>query len=93
MSSVITASSDTNVVQGPANNHLTQQGLNKMTWLSTGDILNIEHVESKCKYFLSRKSISISFKWIFYIENICISIQISLEYVPKGPIDNKSALV
>ena len=33
------------------------------------------------------------FKCIFLNENISISIQISLKFVPNGPIDNKSALV
>ena len=34
-----------------------------------------------------------SFKRIFFNENARISIQISLKFVPNGPIDNKSALV
>ena len=29
----------------------------------------------------------------FYEWNICILIRISLQFIPKGPIDNKSALV
>ena len=33
------------------------------------------------------------FKYIFMNEKFCISIQISPKFVPKGPIDNKSALV
>ena len=33
------------------------------------------------------------FKWIFLNEKFCILIQISLEFVPKEPIDNNSALV
>ena len=33
------------------------------------------------------------FKRIFLNENVRISIQISLKFVPKGPIENKSALV
>ena len=33
------------------------------------------------------------FKRIFSNENVRISIQISLKFVPKGPLDNKSALV
>ena len=33
------------------------------------------------------------FKWIFLNENGRIPIQISLEFVPKSPIDNKAALV
>ena len=33
------------------------------------------------------------FKWIFLNENDRIPIQISLKFVPKRPIDNKSALV
>ena len=33
------------------------------------------------------------FKCIFFNENVRIFIQISLKFVPKGPIDNKSALV
>ena len=33
------------------------------------------------------------FKHIFLNENVKISILISLKFVPKGPIDNKSALV
>ena len=32
------------------------------------------------------------FKCIFMDEKCCISIQISMKFVPKGPIDNKSAL-
>ena len=33
------------------------------------------------------------FKWIFLNENGRILIQISLKFVPRGPIDNKPALV
>ena len=33
------------------------------------------------------------FKLIFLNENCCIFIQISLTFVPKGPINNKSTLV
>ena len=33
------------------------------------------------------------FKWIFFNENIWISIQISMEFVPKGPVNNIPALV
>ena len=33
------------------------------------------------------------FKRIFLNENVKILIQISLQFVPRGPIDNKSALV
>ena len=33
------------------------------------------------------------FKCIFLNENVRISIKISLKFVPKGPIGNKSALV
>ena len=33
------------------------------------------------------------FKCIFVNEKICILIQISLKFVPKGPIDNIPALV
>ena len=33
------------------------------------------------------------FKCIFMNEMLCISIRISLKFVPKGPIDNKSALI
>ena len=33
------------------------------------------------------------FQWIFLNEKFCISIQISLKFVPQGPIDNNSALV
>ena len=33
------------------------------------------------------------FKCIFLIENLAILIKTSLEFVPKGPIDNKPALV
>ena len=32
------------------------------------------------------------FKCIFFNENNCISITISLKFIPKGPTDNKSAL-
>ena len=33
------------------------------------------------------------FKWIFLNENLCISIKISLKFVPMGPINNIPALV
>ena len=33
------------------------------------------------------------FKRLYTNEKFCISIRISLKFVPKGPIDNKSALV
>ena len=33
------------------------------------------------------------FRYIFVNENFCILIEISLNFVPKGPIDNKTALV
>ena len=33
------------------------------------------------------------FKCIFVNENVCISINISLKFIPKGPIDNIPALV
>ena len=33
------------------------------------------------------------FRCIFVNENICILIEISLKFVPKGPIDNNQALV
>ena len=33
------------------------------------------------------------FKCIFKSKKFCISSQISLKFVPKGPIDNRSALV
>ena len=35
----------------------------------------------------------IIFKCIFFNENVWILIKISLKFVPKGPIDNKSTLV
>ena len=34
-----------------------------------------------------------SFKWIFLNENVWISIEVSLKFVPKGPINNIPALV
>ena len=33
------------------------------------------------------------FKWIFLNENVCISINISLKFVPRGPINNIPTLV
>ena len=33
------------------------------------------------------------FRCIFVNENVCILIKISLKFVPKKPIDNKTALV
>ena len=33
------------------------------------------------------------FKCSFKNEKFCISIRISLKFIPRGPIDNKSALV
>ena len=34
-----------------------------------------------------------SFKWIFLTENVCMSIKISLKFVPRGPINNIPTLV
>ena len=34
-----------------------------------------------------------SFKWIFLNENVWISIEVSLKFAPKGPINNIPALV
>ena len=34
-----------------------------------------------------------NFNWIFFNKNDRILIQISLKFVPRSPIDNKSALV
>ena len=33
------------------------------------------------------------FKWIFVNEKVCISIRISLKFIPRDPIDNRPALV
>ena len=33
------------------------------------------------------------FECIFYVENICIVIQISLKFIVKGQIDDKPSLV
>ena len=33
------------------------------------------------------------FRWVFMNENICILINISLKFAPKGPIGNNPALV
>ena len=30
------------------------------------------------------------FKWIFFNENYCILVKVSLNDVPKGPVDNNS---
>ena len=38
-------------------------------------------------------SLDIIFQMHFYEWKFCILIQISLKFVPKGPIDNKAALV
>ena len=45
-------------------------------------------VQITCLHFTNNK-----FKCIFVNENVRISILISLKFLPKGPIDNKSALV
>ena len=34
-----------------------------------------------------------SFKWIFLNENVWISIEVSLKFIPNGPINNITALV
>ena len=34
-----------------------------------------------------------TFKWIFLVENVWISINISLKFVPRGPINNIPTLV
>ena len=33
------------------------------------------------------------FKWVFFNENVWISIKISLKFAPKGPINNILALI
>ena len=33
------------------------------------------------------------FKWIFVNEKVCNSIRISLNFIPRDPIDNRPALV
>ena len=56
--------------------------------------LHLEQVTSQC---LMRRNghhfTDDNFKCIFMNEKFCISIQISLKFVPKGPINNKTALV
>ena len=41
----------------------------------------------------SRHFAAESFRRIFFDDSCCILIRISLKYIPKGPINNNSALV
>ena len=40
-----------------------------------------------------RHFLDASFKWIFLNENVWISVEVSLTFVPRGPINNIPALV
>ena len=55
---------------------------------------HVEQVTSQC---LTRRNghhfTDNNFKCIFIDDKFCISIQISLRFVPKGPINDKAALV
>ena len=51
---------------------------------------------SQLTHWGREKMVAISrrqFKWIFLNENIWISIEVALKFVPKGPINNIPALV
>ena len=55
-------------------------------WVNTS--LNLSSLRQNCCYFADD-----IFKCIFMDENLCISIQIPLQFVTMCPIDNKSAFV
>ena len=56
--------------------------------LSRGRWVNILRPRQNCRHFADDV-----FNHIFVKENVWISIKISLNFVPKGTIDNKLALV
>ena len=61
-------------------------------WFQTPSCSSLRHcnvkAETKCPPFSKRY-----FKLIFLNENVRLSIKISLKFVPRGPINNISALV
>ena len=48
------------------------------------------HIEAETKIPQLRRHFQMD---IFFNENVCISIQISLKFVPKGPTNNVPALI
>ena len=64
-------------------------GINELAYNNITSLLI--HIEAKTKWPLfSRRHI---FKWIFLNENECISMKISLKFVPRDPMNNIPALV
>ena len=55
--------------------------------------LYVRYINSSLPCQNGRHFTDVIFKCIFMNENFCISIQISLRFVPKDPSDNKSSLV
>ena len=60
-------------------------------WTRNG--YHISHIYSSPLNKMAAGSADNIFKCIFMNEKFCISIQVSLKFVPQGPINNKSALV
>ena len=78
---------------------LSPDGMNQMkqkhrTWVtSQGTWGFVGHLNSSLSGQDGHHFADDIFKGIFSNENVRISIQISLKFVPNGPIDNKSATV
>ena len=61
--------------------------------MNTGDNMSSKEVNSSLPGQNDRHFPDDIFKCIFLIEKFFVSIKISLKFVPKGPIDNKSVFV
>ena len=74
------------------NRHLTN------TWTSDEPVYWFIHASPCINYLISPGQNGCHFaddifNFIFMNEKLCILIRISLKFAPKGPVDNKSALV
>ena len=79
----------------------TFQGVGKLSrnGIKVGNVTYITHCENMHFFYSSpsgqngRYFADDIFKCIFINEKFCILIQISMKFVPKGPIDNKATFV
>ena len=78
------------IISGSGSMPISQQ---ETTVMTVNIIPQIQGVKSSPLCQNGRRFADDIFKCIFLNENVRISIQFSLKFVPKGPIDNKSALV
>ena len=77
--------------------HTTNTAYDRIRSHGIGQCFRLITVSSRVNSFLpgqiGRHFADDIFKRLLMNEKLCISIRISLKFVPKGPIDNKSALV